>query len=108
MLWMHVGQVGKSIKAFCRHDVSHIVFAGQIKPGSRVALVGPDGQVVGVLDVADVFEWDKPAYLKSVYGTERTDHPGADMVLVNRMRLSVQPVEKDEFELVRRMGRGEA
>ena len=30
---------------------------------------------------SDVFEWDKPRYIKSVYGTERTDHPGADMVL---------------------------
>jgi sulfate adenylyltransferase len=31
--------------------------------------------------VSDVFAWDKMKYLKSVYGTERTDHPGADMVL---------------------------
>ncbi|HEX5445814.1 MAG TPA: hypothetical protein VFW87_18450, partial [Pirellulales bacterium] len=29
----------------------------------------------------DVFPWDKPKYIKSVYQTERTDHPGADMVL---------------------------
>jgi len=35
------------------------------------------------LDVGDIFEWDKSKYLKSVYLTERTDHPGADMVLNN-------------------------
>jgi sulfate adenylyltransferase len=37
--------------------------------------------VVAALDISDIFEWDKPRYIKSVYLTERTDHPGADMVL---------------------------
>jgi sulfate adenylyltransferase len=36
---------------------------------------------VATLDITSVFAWDKPRYLKSVYLTERTDHPGADMVL---------------------------
>jgi sulfate adenylyltransferase len=39
------------------------------------------GEVIGDLEVDSVYVWDKPAYLKSVYGTERTDHPGADMAL---------------------------
>jgi sulfate adenylyltransferase len=55
--------------------------AATLAPGKKVALTAPDGQLVATLDVTDVFEWDKPRYLKSVYGTERTDHPGADMVL---------------------------
>ena len=55
--------------------------AGTIKSGQTVALTNSKGQVVGTLDVSDVYEWDKPRYLKSVYLTERTDHPGADMVL---------------------------
>ncbi len=55
--------------------------AATLAPGKKVALTAPDGEVVATLDVTDVFEWDKPRYLKSVYGTERTDHPGADMVL---------------------------
>jgi sulfate adenylyltransferase len=55
--------------------------AGTVAPGKKVALTAPDGQVVATLEVSDVFEWDKPRYIKSVYGTERTDHPGADMVL---------------------------
>jgi len=55
--------------------------AGKIKAGDRVALTNSAGDVVAVLDVSDVFAWDKSKYLKSVYGTERTDHPGADMVL---------------------------
>jgi sulfate adenylyltransferase len=57
--------------------------AGTLKPGQAVALVDPQDQLIGVLDVEDVFEWDKMAYLEAVYGTQRTDHPGADMVLVN-------------------------
>ena len=55
--------------------------AANLSPGKKVALTAPAGQVVATLDVSDVFEWDKPRYIKSVYGTERTDHPGADMVL---------------------------
>jgi sulfate adenylyltransferase len=55
--------------------------AGSIKPGQSVALTNSAGTVVAMLEVSDVFPWDKPRYLKSVYLTERTDHPGADMVL---------------------------
>jgi len=55
--------------------------AKQLKPGQQAALTNSRGEVVAVLDISDVFEWDKPRYIKSVYLTERTDHPGADMVL---------------------------
>ncbi|MDE3001433.1 MAG: sulfate adenylyltransferase [Gemmatimonadota bacterium] len=55
--------------------------AERLEAGQTVALVDPAGQIVGALDVGDVYPWDKPAYLKSVYLTDRTDHPGADMVL---------------------------
>ena len=46
-----------------------------------MALTNSAGTIVATLDISDVFEWDKPRYIKSVYLTERTDHPGADMVL---------------------------
>lgn len=55
--------------------------AGTLSTGTTVALVCPEGNVVATLDIADVYEWDKPRYIQSVYGTERTDHPGADMAL---------------------------
>ena len=55
--------------------------AAKLKPGQKVALTNSAGDVVATLDISDVFEWDKPRYIKSVYLTERTDHPGADMVL---------------------------
>jgi sulfate adenylyltransferase len=55
--------------------------AQTLKPGQTVALVNTAGDVVATLELNDVFAWDKPRYLKSVYLSERTDHPGADMVL---------------------------
>jgi sulfate adenylyltransferase len=55
--------------------------AAKLSTGQHVALVNSAGDVVATLDISDVFEWDKAKYIKSVYLTERTDHPGADMVL---------------------------
>ena len=55
--------------------------AKTIKAGQKVALTNPAGEVVATLDVNDVFAWPKLKYLRSVYLTERVDHPGADMVL---------------------------
>ena len=56
--------------------------AAKIGAGEEVALVNSADEIVGTLEVTDVFEWDKKKYLNRVYGTDRTDHPGADMVLV--------------------------
>jgi len=55
--------------------------AKQLSTGQQVALTNSAGQVVATLDISDIFEWDKSNYLKSVYLTDRTDHPGGDMVL---------------------------
>jgi len=54
----------------------------QLGPGQEVALVNSAKQIVGTLEITDVFAWDKRKYLARVYRTERTDHPGGDMVLV--------------------------
>jgi sulfate adenylyltransferase len=50
--------------------------AGRLSRGGSAALETEAGQVVAVLDDVEVFEWDKPAYVRGVYGTDRTDHPG--------------------------------
>ncbi|QDT28112.1 Sulfate adenylyltransferase [Gimesia panareensis] len=55
--------------------------AGTLSSGQKVALTCPAGEIVATLEIGDVFEWDKPKYIQSVYQTERTDHPGAAMVL---------------------------
>jgi sulfate adenylyltransferase len=51
-----------------------------LKPGQEVALVNGQGELVGTLEVRDVFPWDKAHYVRSVYGTQRWDHPGGRMV----------------------------
>jgi len=55
--------------------------ASQLTVGQRVALVNTQGELVGTLDITDIYPWDKSRYLEKVYLTNRTDHPGADMVL---------------------------
>ncbi len=55
--------------------------ADSLKVGEVVALTNERGEIVGTLQVQDIFPCDKPRYIKSVYGTERTDHPGGRMVL---------------------------
>src|SRR5262249_4287557 len=55
--------------------------AGTVNEGETVALVNSGGDVVGTLQVREVFPFDKARYIKSVYGTERTDHPGGRMVM---------------------------
>lgn len=55
--------------------------ASSLSAGQKVALTDPEGDIVATLEIEDIFEWDKDKYLKSVYLTDRTDHPGGDMVL---------------------------
>jgi len=54
--------------------------AGSLKAGETVALTNGVNEVVGTLRISDIFPWDKAKYIKVVYGTERTDHPGGRMV----------------------------
>jgi sulfate adenylyltransferase len=55
--------------------------AGSLKSGESVALVNSKNDIVGTLKISNIFPFDKPRYLKSVYATERTDHPGGHMVM---------------------------
>jgi sulfate adenylyltransferase len=52
--------------------------AAAIKAGETVGLTH-NGKLVGKLTVRDLYPWDKAKYVKVVYGTERTDHPGGKM-----------------------------
>jgi sulfate adenylyltransferase len=55
--------------------------AGSVKAGESVALVNSRNEIVGSLEIRDIFPFNKAHYIKSVYGTERTDHPGGRMVM---------------------------
>jgi sulfate adenylyltransferase len=51
--------------------------AKKLNTGSTVPLKNERDEIVGTLLVKDVYPWDKPKYNAAVYGTTRTDHPGA-------------------------------
>lgn len=55
--------------------------AAAMRLGETVGLVNSAGQLVGKLEVRDIYDWDKPKYIRAVYQTERTDHPGGRMVM---------------------------
>jgi len=50
--------------------------AQHLTAGAEVAL-SFEGKAFGKLEVESIFAWDKARFIESVYGTERTDHPGA-------------------------------
>ena len=45
-------------------------------PGSRAALYDGEGELRGVIEVEDVFEYDKAREARNVYRTEEEKHPG--------------------------------
>ncbi|MCA9488356.1 MAG: hypothetical protein KC621_00475, partial [Myxococcales bacterium] len=53
--------------------------AAALKVGSPAAIYDADGNLVGVVEVNSVYDWDKDKYVQSVYGTSRFDHPGGAM-----------------------------
>jgi sulfate adenylyltransferase len=54
--------------------------ADSLSGGGSCSVETSDGEVVAILDDVEVFDWNKPAYLESVYGTDRVDHPGGRIV----------------------------
>ncbi|HWL95292.1 MAG TPA: sulfate adenylyltransferase [Phycisphaerae bacterium] len=55
--------------------------AALLQSGQKVRLQTAKGDLIGVLTINDIFDYDKAKYLKAVYRTERTDHPGGRMVM---------------------------
>lgn len=55
--------------------------AAALRADETVALVNSQNDTVGTLQIRDVYPFDKARYIKGVYGTERTDHPGGNMVM---------------------------
>ena len=57
-------------------------FAKKLQPGSsKVALRDPEGVMIAVLHVEDVWQPDRQAEAKAVFGTTSTVHPGVDYLL---------------------------
>lgn len=61
-------------------DVSKEV-AAQLRPGTPLALRDPEGVMLAVVEVEEVWEADKLAEAESVYGTTSREHPGVAHLL---------------------------
>ncbi len=73
--------------------------------GDRVALRGPDGALLGVLEVEEVFERDRQAEAELVYGTIDPAHPGVARVLESPPQAVSGPVRAVVNELDGPVGR---
>jgi sulfate adenylyltransferase len=54
--------------------------AKALRPHQTVALVNSRNELVGTLDVQDVYPFEREKYLRAVYATDRWDHPGGRMI----------------------------
>jgi sulfate adenylyltransferase len=76
--------------------------AKSYKVGEEVAVLAPSDECVGSLLIEDIYPFEKRRYLESVYGTKRTDHPGARSILSDEReyliggKLSALPQKWDE------------
>jgi sulfate adenylyltransferase len=88
-------------------DVTEEVASG-LEAGDKLALRDPEGVMVGVLTVADVWQPDRQAEAAGVFGTTSTDHPGV-AYLMNRANAwyvggtveAVQPPMHYDYALLR-------
>jgi sulfate adenylyltransferase len=53
----------------------------RVAPGAAVALRAPDGRLVGTMEVAEVFGYDKAREARQVFGTEDTAHPAVGYLM---------------------------
>ena len=54
--------------------------ANRIGPGERIALQGPDGDMVGLMDVDSVYRYNADRMCRQLFGTTDDDHPGVATV----------------------------
>ena len=50
--------------------------AAELSPGERVPLESPDGEVVGFLDVEEVYKFNTEETARKIFGVDDPDHPG--------------------------------
>ncbi|MBW2292025.1 MAG: sulfate adenylyltransferase [Deltaproteobacteria bacterium] len=80
--------------------------ASAVSAGQSVAVLDEQGSAVAIIEQAEVFDYDKAKYVKSVYGTDRIDHPGGRMtesdprtkLLGGRLRALARPINLEYGE----------
>ena len=88
-------------------DVSEAL-AAPLAPGAKLALRDPEGVMLAVLDVEDVWQPDRPAEAVAVFGTDNPEHPGVAHLLdrtqpwyVGGRVTAVQPVTHYDYRQLR-------
>jgi len=88
-------------------DVSR-EFAASIKPGDRIGLRDPEGVLIATMEVGDIWEPDKAAEARSVFGTTDEHHPGVHFlnqrtgpVYVGGKLRGVEPPMHYDFKILR-------
>lgn len=56
---------------------------GPLKVGTTAILVDRFGNRLAALRISDIYRWEKPRFIKAIYGTTREDHPGARAVFLD-------------------------
>jgi sulfate adenylyltransferase len=82
--------------------------AARISRGGSAVVRDEDGKAFAIVDDVECFEWDKVKYVRSVYATDRFDHPGGRAVegdprtklLGGRLRALPQPFHPEYGEYV--------
>jgi sulfate adenylyltransferase len=88
-------------------DVSEEL-ATTLSPGANLALRDPEGVMVAVLKVEDVWQPDREAEAQAVFGTTNREHPGVSQLLdgsaayyVGGSVTGVDPVSHYDYKLLR-------
>ncbi len=82
--------------------------AKTLSAGSKLALRDPEGVMVAVLDVQDVWQADREGEAQAVFGTTNREHPGVAYLLeqtapfyVGGTLTGVEPVSHYDYRLIR-------
>lgn len=54
--------------------------ANELGPGDRIGLRDPEGELVGVMDVDDVYRYNETEVCEQLFGTTDDNHPGVRLV----------------------------
>ncbi|MFH1999903.1 MAG: adenylyl-sulfate kinase [Planctomycetota bacterium] len=55
--------------------------AGSFKTGARLAIIDDKNEIVGIITVEEIYPWDRKKYVRTLFNTDRHDHPGAHDVM---------------------------
>ena len=82
--------------------------ATSLGAGSKLALRDPEGVMIAVLDVTDVWQPDREAEAQAVFGTASTEHPGVAQLLtqsnpyyVGGTITGLEPITHYDYKLLR-------